>query len=55
MKKKKWLPTFNPEDFDLKNRSVEEIIQVSCQAEMVHEAIMQPRLTNKLQCKRRIC
>ena len=37
---KKWLPTFNPEDFDLKNRSVEEIIQVSCQAEVVHEVIM---------------
>ena len=37
---KKWLPTFNPEDFDLKNRSVEEIIQVICQAEVVHEAIM---------------
>ena len=37
---KKWLPTFNPEDFDLKNHSVEEIIQVSCQAEVVHEVIM---------------
>ena len=37
---KKWLPTFKPEDFDLKNRSVEEIIQVSCQAEVVHEVIM---------------
>ena len=37
---KKWLPTFNPEDFDIKNRSVEEIIQVSCQAEVVHEVIM---------------
>ena len=37
---KKWLPTFNPEDFDLKNRSLEEIIQVSCQAEIVHEVIM---------------
>ena len=37
---KKWLPTFNPEDFDLKNCSVEEIIQVSCQAEIVHEVIM---------------
>ena len=37
---KKWLPTFNPEDFDLKNRTVEEIIQVSCQAEVVHEVIM---------------
>ena len=37
---KKWLPTFNPEDFDLRNRSVEEIIQVCCQAEIVHEVIM---------------
>ena len=37
---KKWLPTFNPEDFDLKNRSLEEIIQVSCQAEIVHEVII---------------
>ena len=37
---KKWLPTFNPEDFDLKNRPLEEIIQVSCQAEIVHEVIM---------------
>ena len=37
---KKWLPTFNPKDFDLKNRSLEEIIQVSCQAEIVHEVIM---------------
>ena len=37
---KKYLPTFNPEDFDLQNRSVEEIIQVSCQAEVVHEVIM---------------
>lgn len=37
---KKRLPTLNPEDFDLKNRSVEEIIQVMCQAEAVHELIM---------------
>lgn len=37
---KKWLPTLNPQDFDLKNRSVEEIIQVTCQAEVVHELIM---------------
>ena len=43
LKVKKWkeyLPTFNPEDFDLQNHSVDEIIQVSCQAEVVHEAIM---------------
>ena len=37
---KKYLPTFNPEDFDLQSRSLEEIIQVSCQAEVVHEVIM---------------
>ena len=37
---KKHLPTLNPQDFDLKNRSVEEIIQVTCQAEIVHEIIM---------------
>ncbi len=37
---KRWMPTFNPESFDLKDRSVEEIIQASCQAEVVHEIIM---------------
>lgn len=37
---KKHLPTLNPEDFDIKNRSLEEIIQVMCQAEIVHELIM---------------
>lgn len=37
---KKWLPTLNPQDFDLKNCSVEEIVQVTCQAEVVHEIIM---------------
>ena len=37
---KKRLPTLNPQDFDLKNRSIEEIIQVTCQAEVVHEAIL---------------
>ena len=40
---KKWknrLPTYNPQDFDLKNRSVTEIVQVSCQAEIVHEVNM---------------
>lgn len=43
LKVRKWkkrLPTLNPEDFDLKNRSLEEIIQVTCQAEIVHELIM---------------
>ena len=37
---KKWFPTYNPQDFDLKNRSVTEIIQVTCQAEIVHEVNM---------------
>lgn len=40
---KKWkkrFPTFNPQDFDLKNRSVTEIVQVTCQAEIVHEVNM---------------
>ena len=40
---KKWkkrLPTFNPQDFDLKSRSATEIIQVTCQAEVVHEVNM---------------
>ena len=37
---KKWFPTFNPQDFDLKSRSMEEIVQVTCQAEVVHEINM---------------
>ena len=37
---KKRLPTLNPQDFDIKNRSLEEVIQVTCQAEIVHELIM---------------
>ena len=40
---KKWkkrLPTFNPQDFDLKNRSATEIVQVTCQSEIVHEINM---------------
>ena len=37
---KKWFPTFNPQDFDLRCRSVTEIVQVSCQAEIVHEVNM---------------
>ncbi len=34
---KKHMPTFNPEEFQLQNRSAEEIIQVTCQSEIVHE------------------
>ena len=40
---KKWkerFPTFNPQDFDLKSCPVEEIVQVTCQAEIVHEINM---------------
>ena len=37
---KKWFPTYNPQDFDLKSRSVAEIVQVTCQAEIVHEINM---------------
>ena len=37
---KKWFPTFNPQDFDLKSRSMAEIVQVTCQSEIVHEVNM---------------
>lgn len=37
---KKWLPTYNPQDFDLKSCSVTDIVQVTCQAEVVHEVNM---------------
>ena len=40
---KKWkkrLPTYNPQDFDLRNRSITEIVQVTCQSEVVHEVNM---------------
>ena len=37
---KKNLPTYNPEYFDIKKHSVEEIVQVTCQAEVVHEVNM---------------
>ena len=43
LKVRKWkkrLPTLNPQDFDIKTRSLEEVIQVTCQAEVVHELIM---------------
>ena len=31
------MPTFSPEEFLLQNRSAEELIQVTCQSEIVHE------------------
>lgn len=40
---KKWkkrFPTYNPQDFDLKYHSVSEIIQTTCQSEVVHEVNM---------------
>ena len=37
---KKLMPTYNPEYFDLRKHSVEEIIQATCQAEIVHEVNM---------------
>ncbi len=40
---RKWrnhIPTFNPELFDRRIHSWEEIIQASCQAEIVHEVII---------------
>lgn len=40
---KKWkkrLPTFTPEEFDLKSRSLEEVVQATCQSEIVHEVNM---------------
>lgn len=40
---KKWkkrLPTFTPQNFQLKNHSAAEIIQATCQAEIVHEINM---------------
>ena len=37
---KKWFPTMNPQDFDLKRHSMTEIVQVTCQAEVVHEVNM---------------
>ena len=37
---KKWLPTFTPQEFDIKSRSVTQIVQATCQAEVVHEINM---------------
>lgn len=37
---KKKLPTFTPQNFQLKSRSAAEIIQATCQAEIVHEINM---------------
>ena len=37
---KKHMPTYNPECFDVRKHSVEEIIQATCQAEIIHEINM---------------
>ena len=37
---KKHLPTYTPEYYDVRKHSVEEIIQATCQAEIVHEINM---------------
>lgn len=37
---KKHLPTYNSEYYDIKKHSIEEIIQVTCQSEVVHEINM---------------
>ena len=42
LKVKKWknhMPTFNPELFDTNKHSLDEIAQVMCQSELVHETI----------------
>ena len=37
---KKYMPTFNPESYDIRKHSIEEVIQVTCQSEVVHEINM---------------
>lgn len=37
---KRWLPAFRPEDFQLRDHSPRELIQATCQSEVVHEIIM---------------
>ncbi len=37
---KRFVPTFDPEAFDITQHSVEELVQVTCQSELVHEVIM---------------
>ena len=37
---KKYLPSYNPESFNVNKKTVEEIIGATCQAEIVHEIIM---------------
>ena len=37
---KKYLPTYNPNTFDINQKTLEEIVGATCQAEIVHELIM---------------
>ena len=37
---KKYLPTYSPETFDTSQKTVQDIVGASCQAEIVHEVIM---------------
>ncbi len=37
---KKYVPTFSPESFDLKQKTLEELLGEICQSEIVHELIM---------------
>lgn len=37
---KKYIPTYDVDNFDIKKRSIVEIVRASCQAEIVHEVIM---------------
>ena len=37
---KKYVPTYDPEIFNTSNKSVEELIGATCQAELVHEVII---------------
>ena len=40
LKVKKWkanMPTYSPDEFDIKKHSMEEIVQATCQSEIVHE------------------
>lgn len=37
---KRYLPSFRPEDFSLGPHTAKEVMQTSCQAEIVHEIIM---------------
>ena len=37
---KKHIPTYNPDTFDTKKKTLKEIVGATCQAEIVHEVIM---------------